>query len=291
MKNIIDLNLERLKEIDKFSRAHKAYTLELFLIEKEFGALYLQNHQLRIKAFGKPSPSPLPIKKIPKKFLDKFTMGRKIPITYSYRDESYPSNHPYIYTDEQINYLIKMQEDGHEFYYGMLDQHIISALKKYNVAGKKILNIGSVTPWYDALCIRSGVKPTTVDYNKIISYSERTTTLTLEELRSSNLVFDFVLSISSVEHDGLGGYGDPINPDGDLKSMKEMKKFVRPGGIMFLNVPIGEDRVIFNRERVYGKLRLPKLLDEWELIDSFGYDQDVLEGKHPGPPLLILKNI
>ena len=99
-----------------------------------------------------------------------------------------------------------------------------------------------------------------MDYNKIISYSERTTTLTLEELRSSNLVFDFVLSISSVEHDGLGGYGDPINPDGDLKSMKEMKKFVRPGGIMFLNVPIGEDRVIFNRERVYGKLRLPKLL-------------------------------
>ena len=42
--------------------------------------------------------------------------------------------------------------------------------------------------------------------------------------------FDVILSISSFEHDGLGRYGDPLDPDGDLRSMKEAAQILRPGG-------------------------------------------------------------
>ncbi len=32
--------------------------------------------------------------------------------------------------------------------------------------------------------------------------------------------FDMALSISSFDHDGLGRYGDPLDPVGDLKAMR-----------------------------------------------------------------------
>jgi hypothetical protein len=41
--------------------------------------------------------------------------------------------------------------------------------------------------------------------------------------------FDVVLSISSFEHDGLGRYGDPLNPDGDLAAMRSTRRLLKPG--------------------------------------------------------------
>lgn len=34
--------------------------------------------------------------------------------------------------------------------------------------------------------------------------------------------FDAVVSMSSLDHDGLGRYGDPINPNADLESMQKL---------------------------------------------------------------------
>ena len=39
--------------------------------------------------------------------------------------------------------------------------------------------------------------------------------------------FALALSISSFEHDGLGRYGDPLNPEGDLAAMAQMEVRVR----------------------------------------------------------------
>lgn len=41
---------------------------------------------------------------------------------------------------------------------------------------------------------------------------------------------DFAFSYSSFEHDGLGRYGDPIDPWGDLKAMQRASCWVKPGG-------------------------------------------------------------
>jgi hypothetical protein len=37
-----------------------------------------------------------------------------------------------------------------------------------------------------------------------------------------------------VEHDGLGRYGDPINPFGDLESIARARCLLKHGGILFL---------------------------------------------------------
>lgn len=40
---------------------------------------------------------------------------------------------------------------------------------------------------------------------------------------------DFAVSYSSWEHDGLGRYGDPIDPWGDIKAMQRAACYVKQG--------------------------------------------------------------
>ena len=75
--------------------------------------------------------------------------------------------------------------------------------------------------------------------------------------------FDLVINCSTVEHVGLvGRYGVTENsPDGDLQAMTRLSTSMRPGGIMLLTIPIGEDAIFAPLCRVYGAKRLPRLLD------------------------------
>jgi hypothetical protein len=41
--------------------------------------------------------------------------------------------------------------------------------------------------------------------------------------------FDLVLSMSSFEHDGLGRYGDPLNPNGDIMAMRSTRRLLKQG--------------------------------------------------------------
>lgn len=54
-----------------------------------------------------------------------------------------------------------------------------------------------------------------------------------------------------VEHVGLGRYGDPLDPEGDLKAMRELSRVVAPGGTLLFVVPVGEPRIMFNAHRIY----------------------------------------
>ena len=63
---------------------------------------------------------------------------------------------------------------------------------------------------------------TTLKYNHIESRVDNLNVMTPEELRGlwkssrEKLNFDAVVSFSSIEHSGLGRYGDALNPWGDL---------------------------------------------------------------------------
>jgi SAM-dependent methyltransferase len=96
-----------------------------------------------------------------------------------------------------------------------------------------------------------------VDY-----YEYRPVNLTLDNLTTGvadlqRLPFPdhSVASISCmhvVEHIGLGRYGDPIDPDGDLKAMAELCRVLAPGGSLLFVVPVGRPRIVFNAHRIYG---------------------------------------
>lgn len=88
--------------------------------------------------------------------------------------------------------------------------------------------------------------------------------------------FGAIISISSLDHDGLGRYGDPLSPDGDLLSMDALHEQLSPGGLLFLSVPVGPDLVVWNLHRRYGPVRLPLLLHGYHKRDCFGWDETLL---------------
>jgi SAM-dependent methyltransferase len=57
--------------------------------------------------------------------------------------------------------------------------------------------------------------------------------------------------LHTMEHIGLGRYGDPIDPNGCFKGMKELERILAPGGILYFAVPIGREYVAFNAHRIF----------------------------------------
>lgn len=55
----------------------------------------------------------------------------------------------------------------------------------------------------------------------------------------------------TVEHIGLGRYGDNIDPDADLKAINELKRVLAVEGNLLFVVPIGQSKLIFNAHRIY----------------------------------------
>lgn len=65
---------------------------------------------------------------------------------------------------------------------------------------------------------------------------------------------DSVESLSclhTVEHVGLGRYGDPIDPQGDVKAAKELARVLKPGGSFLFVTPVGKPKIAFNAHRIY----------------------------------------
>jgi hypothetical protein len=85
--------------------------------------------------------------------------------------------------------------------------------------------------------------------------------------KSTPAEYSHIVSYSSIEHDGLGRYGDPLNPYGDLEAMKEFWSLLRVGGVLLLAVPIWEtDSLSQLLARLYGPIRLPLLIEGWEYL-------------------------
>ena len=68
-----------------------------------------------------------------------------------------------------------------------------------------------------------------------------------------------------VEHIGLGRYGDPLNPNGDLQAIAELKRVLAPGGSLLFVVPIGKPKIIFNAHRIYSYRQIRDYFAELEL--------------------------
>ena len=77
---------------------------------------------------------------------------------------------------------------------------------------------------------------------------------------------DSVSSLHALEHFGLGRYGDPIDPDGWRKAMLSLCRVLRPGGRLYLSVPVGRERLCFNAHRVFSPQRILDILDALELV-------------------------
>jgi SAM-dependent methyltransferase len=88
----------------------------------------------------------------------------------------------------------------------------------------------------------------------------------LRETRLPAAWADVVSLISTVEHVGLGRYGDPPDVDGDLHSIEEAFRILKPGGHVVLTIPYGFPTVVFNLHRVYDEGRFARVCRFFEVV-------------------------
>lgn len=81
-----------------------------------------------------------------------------------------------------------------------------------------------------------------------------------------------------VEHIGLGRYGEPLDPKGDLKAIAQLVRVLAGEGNLFFVVPVGKPKIIFNAHRIYA---YDMVLDYFEglKLESFSLIPDAAEEK------------
>jgi SAM-dependent methyltransferase len=85
----------------------------------------------------------------------------------------------------------------------------------------------------------------------------------------------------TVEHLGLGRYGDALDVDGDVLGMNELKRVLACGGNLLFAVPIGRPKVIFNAHRIYSYDQIIQHfadleLQQFALITDTGMEDDFI---------------
>lgn len=214
---------------------------------------------------------------------NRFTMNGLIKPWFYDEPLNSSKSEPLYYSEERIRIALDRTARYECGCYGAIDTWIYLALQKYSIKDLDVCVIGSdeqgYGPWYEAMVLNMGGIPTTIDYNEIIYEDTKFKFMSVDEVKrniDSGYRFDCLLSVSSIEHDGLGRYGDTINPDADLETMNMLRSYVKPNGLFFLTVPVGMDQVVYNAGRIYGPHRLHKLLEKWSILDTFGYNERLL---------------
>ncbi len=79
----------------------------------------------------------------------------------------------------------------------------------------------------------------------------------------------------TVEHIGLGRYGDKIDPNGDLQAISELKRVLAKGASLLFVVPVGQAKIEFDAHRIYSYEQISEYfkdltLKEFSLITDNG---------------------
>jgi len=104
--------------------------------------------------------------------------------------------------------------------------------------------------------------------------------------------FDAIIAVSMLEWAGCGHYGDPIDTEGDLRTMIRARHWVKPTGWMYFDVPCAsdnQDRKHNPDMRVYSDEAFDVLftLGGWEVVTKRWFEGLMDNGKpHPDGPYM-----
>jgi len=72
-----------------------------------------------------------------------------------------------------------------------------------------------------------------------------------------------------IEHIGLGRYGDTVDPWGSEKSINELIRVVKPGGHLYISVPVDEiNKVFYNAHRAFTREYVINLFSQMILVEE-----------------------
>jgi len=219
---------------------------------------------------------------IPTELVSGYTLDGKIPILdkwYDDRDKCSPDDWTHTYVTDFVNRFtsqnIKNNQHGDEPYY-QVSSWILRAIETYRIFRKKVAVIGSLTPWMEAILLNHENIVTTVEYNVPVVDYPNLHAISYAEFAASDDMYDAILTFSTVEHSGLGRYGDALDPEGDLKTMAEIRRHLMDAGLLVWGAPVGHDVVAWNAHRIYGRIRLPMIFSGFVELEWIGGSREEL---------------
>lgn len=211
---------------------------------------------------------------IPEELLDWYSLHGAIDIRYYGRLQhiALEGKKVHVWTKEKIQQDLELLGRGQ--LKGTYDVHDVNTVRDQIIAkggleNQKVLVVGSQDPWLEVIALFAGAANVmTLEYAVIESEHPQIATITPGDFRRQYLSgelpqFDSVLTFSSLEHSGLGRYGDALNPWGDILSLARGWCVTKPQGALLLGVPGGPDAIEFNAHRIYGNIRMPLITANW----------------------------
>ncbi len=162
---------------------------------------------------------------------------------------------------------------------------------------KEHFDIGSRIDGFITHLLAADIDVTMIDVREFPNEVENLHTIVDDATTLRQIPDESIASMSalcSLEHFGLGRYGDPINPEGCFECFANIQKKMKKGGRLYISVPIGMERIEFNAHRVFFASTIVDNFSSMQLIEFscvaerkieydveiHKYDHDLHNGEH-----------
>lgn len=119
---------------------------------------------------------------------------------------------------------------------------------------KEHFDIGSRLDGFIAHLLAADIDVTMIDVREFPNEVEKLHTIVDDATLLKQIPDNSIESMSalcSLEHFGLGRYGDAVDPEACFKCFEQIQRKLKQGGKLYISVPIGKERVEFNAHRVF----------------------------------------
>lgn len=162
---------------------------------------------------------------------------------------------------------------------------------------KEHFDIGSRIDGFITHLLAADIDVTMIDVREFPNEVENLHTIVDDATTLRQIPDESIASMSalcSLEHFGLGRYGDPINPEGCFECFANIQKKMKKGGRLYISVPIGMERIEFNAHRVFFASTIVDNFSSMQLkefscvaerkieydVEIHKYDNDLHNGEH-----------
>lgn len=147
-------------------------------------------------------------------------------------------------------------------------QDLWAAKLIYKSGIRKHFDIGSRIDGFIAHLLAMDINVSLIDIREFPGKVENLHTIvddatSLKQIADNSI--DSMSALCSLEHFGLGRYGDPIDPEACFKCFVEIQKKIKAGGNLYISLPIGKERVEFNAHRVFYASTILECFDQFIL--------------------------
>lgn len=183
--------------------------------------------------------------------------SKKVFADYQSYQELNDDHHFEVLKDNSMLIISDWMEDaGAALNDSYLIQDLWGAKKVFENHPLKHFDIGSCVSGFIMHLLSFGMPVTLIDIRPLETYNTENLTFINEDATKLTSIADNSIeslsALCSLEHFGLGRYGDPVDPSAHLKAFENIQRVIKPGGHVYISLPVYKKCFLqFNAHRIY----------------------------------------